>query len=65
FVSWWAYTFPLDALALAVMTLGHLTGSSGLLLLGGVLLGVATLVVSLVALRTVQALIKGSLFQPE
>ncbi|CCQ75168.1 SLAC1 anion channel family protein [Magnetospira sp. QH-2] len=64
-ITWWAFTFPLDAAALATLEYARLTGSTlfsgaawGLLLL-------ATGVVVLVLIRTFRALAAGKLFVPE
>ena len=64
-VSWWAFTFPLDAVALAAIEHSHHFPNGPWPLIGTVLLALATLVVALVSLRTVVAIAKGSLFHPE
>ncbi len=58
--SWWAYTFPLDALALAALSYREAGGAlpAALPLL---LLGAASAVVVLVAVRTLRAAVDGSL----
>lgn len=64
-VSWWAYTFPLDALSLAVLQYGHLKPSG---LVAGFALGLLLLtsgVVALVLVRTGKAAASGHLFVPE
>lgn len=53
FISWWAFTFPLDAVAIAFMSAYQATGSFFYEALGFVFLAVATLVVSYVAFITV------------
>ncbi|MFC7335103.1 SLAC1 anion channel family protein [Rhodocista pekingensis] len=73
-VSWWAFTFPSAALALACLRLAELHGT----VQGGVLQGpawaaglaavtllLATVIVATVAARTLMALLGGTLFSPE
>lgn len=62
--SWWAFTFPLDALAIAVMHYGGETGGPALRLVAAGLLTLVTGIVTFVGLRTALALVRGSLFQP-
>lgn len=64
-VSWWAYTFPLDALAIALLQYGALAQSPMMVTLGAVALGTATLVVAVVLVRTVRGVVSGTLFVPE
>lgn len=64
-VSWWAYTFPLDAITVATLEHAHLIEAPALAALGGVLLAVASGVVALVLVRTLRALTTGALFVPE
>ena len=52
FISWWAFTFPLDAAAIAFMSAYQASGSAFYGVLGAVLLGVATLVVGYVSITT-------------
>lgn len=63
-VSWWAYTFPLAAFAAAAIRYAAGGGAmpSGAAL---ALLGLATAVVALVAVRTLLALGRGDLLRPE
>jgi tellurite resistance protein len=65
FVSWWAYTFPSAALAIAALLYHqHVPGpASGALAVG--LLAAATLLIVTVWLRTLRALLAGHLFVPE
>ncbi len=58
--SWWAYTFPLDALALSAFTYGEMGGfvPSAVSL---ILLGIATVVVGYVSIRTAMAALDRSL----
>ena len=63
--SWWAYTFPLDAMTIATLKYAHHTGIPFLNGLGLVLLGVTSIVVAAVFVRTLKELIAGNLFVPE
>lgn len=54
FVSWWAYTFPLDALAIALTLAAGLTGSPVYRLLAQGALGLALLAVVAVLTETVR-----------
>ncbi len=64
-VSWWAFTFPLDAAAVATLVHAEKTGSELTAWIGGGLVGIATAVVALVLVRTFVALARGQLFVPE
>lgn len=64
-VSWWAYTFPLAALTLAVLQYSHLKPHPLLTGLGTGLLLLTSLVVALVLFRTARAAAAGHLFVPE
>ncbi len=64
-LSWWAYTFPLDAMTIAAWRYGQAAGSRTIENFAIVLLGVTTVIVGLVALRTLKAFIHGALFLPE
>jgi tellurite resistance protein len=64
-VSWWAFTFPLDAVALAAIEHSHFLPSGLWPLVGMIVLAMATLTVIVVSLRTVLAIAKGTLFLPE
>lgn len=65
-VSWWAYTFPLDAIAVAALEYAHASGGGAVLTgIASVLLAVATLVVGLVLVRTALAMGRRQLFIPE
>ena len=55
FLSWWAYSFPLAAITLATFTMYHQTGNLLFARLGSVLLGVATVVIAGLFLRTALA----------
>lgn len=52
FISWWAFTFPLDAVAIAFMSAYQVSGSVFYAVLGWIFLAVATLVVGYVAFIT-------------
>jgi len=64
-VSWWAYTFPLDALALATLQYAGLRPGFGTTVLAGAVLAAATAIVAVVLARTGQAMAHGKLFVPE
>lgn len=55
YVSWWAYTFPLCAVTIATIAAYNFTGLVMLGWLSAVLLMMATLIVAMVALKTIQA----------
>ncbi|MBK7048844.1 MAG: SLAC1 anion channel family protein [bacterium] len=52
FLSWWAYSFPLAAVTIATLVMAHETGARGYLWLGGALLGLLSLVVVMLLVRT-------------
>lgn len=64
-LSWWAFTFPLDAMALAALEHGHRAASPLWSGIGVVVLGLAAIVVAVVAGRTLTAMARGTLFVPE
>ena len=64
-ISWWAFTFPLDAMTIAALEYSHFAGGWGLVAVAAGLLGLTTVIVATVFLRTLQALIGGKLFAPE
>ncbi len=64
-VSWWAYTFPLDALTIAVLEYHERTGAEGLAPVCWIALVLTTAVVVAVFLGTLAALVVGKLFVPE
>lgn len=58
YISWWAYTFPLDAITIAVTLRYHLTGLFFYKFLTYLALILTTLVIGVVTLRTVYAVSK-------
>lgn len=64
-VSWWAYTFPLDALTLAILEYRERIGAEALTPLCWTALILTSAVVLWVFLRTLAALFGGRLFVPE
>jgi len=59
FISWWAFTFPLAAMSIATLLSYKLTHFAGFLYLAYAMLTITTLVIALVAWRTVEHIIKG------
>lgn len=64
-VSWWAFTFPSAALAVATLEYAHRTGSADLMSLAWLVLAAATVIIVTVFARTAVALVSGQLFVPE
>lgn len=65
-VSWWAFTFPLDAAALAMLEHGHRHPGNWLFAYTGpIMLGLASAVVLVVLMRTAIGTVNGTLFVPE
>jgi len=64
-VSWWAYTFPLDALTIATLEYHERTGAEAMAPICWVALSLTSIVVVGVLIRTVAALFAGALFVPE
>ncbi len=64
-VSWWAYTFPLDALTIATLEYHERIGADGMAPICWTALGLTTLIVLGVLGRTLAALASGCLFVPE
>ncbi len=52
FLSWWAYSFPLAAITIATMVMYELTNKVFFLWLGGGLLALVTVIVSMLLVRT-------------
>ncbi|PLX66330.1 MAG: C4-dicarboxylate ABC transporter [Denitrovibrio sp.] len=65
FVSWWAYTFPLDAITIATAVMYHLTGNPFYKYLAGFFLVTATLVIISVLLFTILNALKKNICIPE
>lgn len=55
FLSWWAYSFPLAAITIATLVMFQQTGSVLYLRLSGILLGIATVVIAGLVMRTAMA----------
>lgn len=55
FLSWWAYSFPLTAIAIASLIMVQHIGGLIYLLLSGVLLGIASVIIASLLVRTVIA----------
>ena len=64
-LSWWAYTFPLDAMTIAICDYADRTGSTFFNGLAMVMLIVTSLVIGFVAFRTIKAVMAGKVFAPE
>lgn len=58
FISWWAFTFPLAAITLATMLAYELSGYFIYKLLSLLFLGVTTIIVIIVATRTIEHILK-------
>jgi tellurite resistance protein len=56
FLSWWAYSFPMAAITIATLTLYHQLQLPFFLGLGMVLLGVLTLLIAVLVVKTVRAI---------
>lgn len=65
FISWWAYTFPLDAITLATVLMYELTHVAFFKVLSGIFMGFTILVILSVLLKTIQAVKNGQLCVPE
>lgn len=61
-ISWWAYTFPSAAMAVAALEYHLAVGSDWTAAIAAVLLAAATLVILAVAWRTLRALFGGTLY---
>jgi len=55
FLSWWAYSFPLAAITIATLAMFHETGSLLYLRIAGILLGITTVVIAGLLVRTAMA----------
>jgi len=65
FVSSWAYSFPLAAMTIATFVMAKRSGLDFFLWLGGVLLGVVTLVVIVLIRKTLSAVGRKAICAPE
>jgi len=65
FVSWWAYTFPMDAITIATIVMYKLTGNIFYKYLGMFFLIVAALVVAHVIFYTIVNALRGKICVPE
>lgn len=65
FLSWWGYTFPLDALTLSFFLMFKVSGIVFFKQAALILLAVTTLVVAIVLVRTIGLASKGHLCVPE
>lgn len=65
FVSWWAYTFPLCALTIAMITAFTHSGYAAYAWIATFMLIVSSLAVLLVLIKTIAALKNGTLCMPE
>ncbi|MGE4267962.1 MAG: SLAC1 anion channel family protein [Deferribacterales bacterium] len=65
YMSWWAYTFPMDAMTIATILMYKMTGAVFFKSMAFVLLAVTTCVVVLVLVRTVYAVTKRDVCIPE
>jgi tellurite resistance protein len=64
-LPWWAYTFPMDALAIASLIYAGATRASGVEMVASVALALATMINIWVAYKTVRAIQAGHVFVPE
>jgi tellurite resistance protein len=65
FLSWWAYSFPLTAITVASFVMAEKTRIGGYLWLAFMLLGVATLLIAGLLVRTALAAYRHEICQPE
>lgn len=56
YISWWAYTFPLDAVTIAIAMRYNLTGSPFYYTLSLIALVITTVVIGIVSLKTLSAI---------
>jgi tellurite resistance protein len=63
--TWWSFTFPVDAFASASIHYFCVKGSPAVAIYSILMLTVATVIVSLVSVRTVAALMFGTLLRPQ
>ncbi|MBW2708113.1 MAG: hypothetical protein JRD04_02335 [Deltaproteobacteria bacterium] len=65
FISWWDYTFPLNAVTLSTALMYELTHSMFFKVLAGIFMGFTILIILFVLIKTVQAVSRGRLCVPE
>ena len=65
FISWWAYTFPLDAVTLATVLMYELTHFAFFKVLAGIFMTFTILVIVFVLIKTIQAVSQERLCVPE
>ncbi|MFA5663451.1 SLAC1 anion channel family protein [Castellaniella sp.] len=65
FLSAWGYSFPLAAITIATLEMGAQSGLAFYRLLGSGLLAIASAVIALLLVKTVQALVLGRVFVPD
>ncbi len=58
FLSWWAYSFPMAAITIATILMFQKTGQTWFKIMGFGLLGIVTLLISLLLYKTVMAISK-------
>ena len=61
FISWWAFTFPMAAITIATILQYKLTQQAFFEYLAYILLAVTTIIIAIVALRTIQHMLKGEI----
>ncbi|WP_417223957.1 SLAC1 anion channel family protein [Amphritea sp.] len=65
FMSWWAYSFPLAAAAIAAQLMYSIQGQAFFYYLSLALIGLSSVVIILLLLRTLLAVIRNEFCQPE
>ena len=65
FISWWAYTFPLDAVTLATVLMYELTHFVFFKVLAGIFMAFTILIIVFVLIKTIQAVSQERLCVPE
>lgn len=65
FISWWAYSFPLAAFTIASMLMYEHTQAEAMKWLSVGMLALITLLIGLLAWRTLRAALSGALFKPD
>ena len=65
FLSWWAYSFPLAAITIASLVMFKYTGDPMFLRLSGILLAIATVVITALFIRTGIAVARREICVPE